>query len=35
VYFAEEPEAVHEAAERLKDILDAKYEKADLDWVVE
>jgi len=35
VYFTEEPEAVHEAAERLKDILDAKYEKADLDQVVE
>jgi len=34
VYFAEEPEALYEAAERLKDIQDAKYEKADLDAVV-
>ena len=33
-YFADEPEAVHQAVERLRDILDAKYEKADLDEVV-
>jgi len=34
-YFADEPDAVHEAAECLRDILDAKYEKADLDKVVD
>ena len=34
-FLLQEPDAVYEAAERLKDILDAKYEKADLYKVVE
>ena len=34
-YFADEPDAVRQAMERLRDILDAKYEKADLDKVVD
>ena len=35
VFLLQEPDAVYEAAEWLKDILDAKYKKADLDKVVE
>jgi len=35
VYYVEEPNAVHKVAECLKDILYSKYEKADLDQVVE
>ena len=35
VYLMGEPESMIDAAERLKDILDAKYEAADLDKVVE
>jgi len=35
VFLLQEPDAVYEAAECLKDILDAKYEKADLGKVVE
>jgi len=35
VYLMGEPESMMDAAERLKDILDAKYEAADLDKVVE